>query len=72
MARIAEKFGLWQVVKYGNRNAHDRKSGRVGNGRLMTRVAVSLTYITVQIFNCIFSIVKERQRVPYGPYQSHV
>ena len=43
-----------------------------GNGCLTMGGGVSLTYITVQIFNCIFSIVKQRQGVPYGPYQSHV
>lgn len=44
---------------------------RSREGWSTTDAVVVVTYITRQIFNCIFSIVKERQGVPYGLYQSH-
>lgn len=49
------------VIKHRSVNAHELK--RRGEGRRMfdDGGGVSLTYITVQIFNCIFSIVKQRQ-----------
>lgn len=48
------------VIKHRSVNAHELKR-KEGKRMFEDGGGVSLTYITVQIFNCIFSIVKQRR-----------